>query len=65
MSLKDKSSKLREVVVASDPTNHGAMVGHVGASQFPIGGPDGVGHISPGVRILTTFSAHLSLHAPL
>jgi putative redox protein len=30
-------TKIREVVVASDPTNHGALVGHVGESQFPVG----------------------------
>jgi putative redox protein len=57
---KDKSPKLREVVVASDPTNHGAMVGHVGASQFPIGGPDGVGHISPGPNPYDLLSASLA-----
>lgn len=48
MTSEDKGFKLREVVVASDPTNNGALVGHLGESRFPIGGPDGVGHISSG-----------------
>ncbi|WP_454651007.1 OsmC family protein [Bradyrhizobium liaoningense] len=39
---------IREVVVASDPTNHDALVGRVDASRFLIGGPDGAGHVSPG-----------------
>ena len=53
-------AKLREVVVASDPTNHGALVGRVDASQFPIGGPDGVGHISPGANPYDLLSASLA-----
>jgi putative redox protein len=60
MTPNDKSPKLREVVVASDPTNHGALVGHVDASQFPIGGPDGVGHISPGPNPYDLLSASLA-----
>jgi putative redox protein len=57
---QDKAPKLREVVVASDPTNYGALVGHVDASQFPIGGPDGVGHISPGPNPYDLLSASLA-----
>jgi putative redox protein len=53
-------TKIREVVVAHDPTNHGALVGHVDASQFPIGGPDGVGHISPGPNPYDLLSASLA-----
>jgi putative redox protein len=53
-------AKLREVVVASDPTNHGALVGHIDESQFPIGGPDGVGHISPGPNPYDLLSASLA-----
>src|ERR1700755_2422576 len=53
-------TKIREVVVARDPTNHGALVGHVDASQFPIGGPDGVGHISPGPNPYDLLSASLA-----
>jgi putative redox protein len=53
-------AKLREVVVASDPTNHGALVGCVDASQFPIGDPDGVGHISPGANPCDLLSASLA-----
>lgn len=53
-------TKIREVVVASDPTNHGALVGHVGKSQFPVGGPDGVGHISSGPNPYDLLSASLA-----
>ncbi len=60
MTHKNNAPKLREVVVASDPTNHGALVGHVDASQFPIGGPDGVGHISPGPNPYDLLSASLA-----
>jgi putative redox protein len=52
--------KIREVVVANDPTNHGALVGHVAASQFPIGGPDGAGHILPGPNPYDLLSASLA-----
>ncbi|WP_176731341.1 OsmC family protein [Bradyrhizobium elkanii] len=41
-------TKIREVVVASDPANHDALIGRVDASWFPIGGPNGAGHVSPG-----------------
>lgn len=57
---QDKASKLREVLVASDPTNHGALVGRVDASKFPIGGPDGVGHVSPGPNPYDLLSASLA-----
>src|SRR3546814_11000310 len=40
MTPQDKALELREAVVASNPTNHNALIGHVGASRFPIGGPD-------------------------
>lgn len=60
MTSHDKASKIREVVVANDATNHGTLVGHVGASQFPIGGPDGVGHISPGPNPYDLLSASLA-----
>ncbi|MGY3618214.1 OsmC family protein [Bradyrhizobium sp. USDA 10063] len=60
MTSQDKASKLREVIVASDPTNHGALVGRVDASQFPIGGPDGVGHVSPGPNPYDLLSASLA-----
>lgn len=53
-------ANFREVVVASDPTNQGALVGHVGASQFPISGPDGIGHISPGPNPYDLLSASLA-----
>ncbi|WP_334150986.1 OsmC family protein [Hyphomicrobium sp.] len=60
MTPQDNAPRLREVVVASDPTNHGALVGHVGASQFPIGGPDGMSHISPGPNPYDLLSASLA-----
>jgi len=41
MTPQDKALELREAVVASDPTTHSALVGHVGASQFLIGDPAG------------------------
>jgi putative redox protein len=53
-------TKIREVVVASDLTNHGALVGRVDASQFPIGGPDGAGHVSPGPNPYDLLSASLA-----
>ncbi|TCU64030.1 putative redox protein [Bradyrhizobium sp. R2.2-H] len=53
-------TKIREVVVASDPTNHGALVGHIGESRFPVGGPDGVGHISPGPNPYDLLSVSLA-----
>jgi len=60
MAPQDKAQKLREIVVATDPNNHGALVGRVDASQFPIGGPDGVGHISPGANPYDLLSASLA-----
>jgi putative redox protein len=60
MTPQDKASKLREVFVASDPTNHDALVGRVDTSQFPIGGPDGVGHVSPGPNPYDLLSASLA-----
>ncbi|MCA6110894.1 OsmC family protein [Bradyrhizobium cenepequi] len=60
MTPQDKARKIREVVVASDPTHHGALVGHVGESEFPVGGPDGVGQISPGPNPYDLLSASLA-----
>jgi putative redox protein len=48
MTSQENTPEVREVVVASDPTSHSGLVGHVGASEFPVGGPDGVGQMSPG-----------------
>lgn len=62
MTSQDITAKVREVIVSSDPKRHGALVGHVGPSEFPIGGPDAVGQILPD-PILTTCSAHRSPHA--
>ncbi|MGY3620244.1 OsmC family protein [Bradyrhizobium sp. USDA 10063] len=53
-------TKIREVVVVSDSTNHGMLVGRVDASQFPIGGPDGAGHVSPGPNPYDLLSASLA-----
>jgi putative redox protein len=60
MTPQHKAPKIREVIVANDSTNHGALVGHVDASQFPVGGPDGVGHISPGPNPYDLLSASLA-----
>jgi putative redox protein len=60
MAPQDKPSELREVFVASDPANHDALVGRVDASQFPIGGPDGVGRVSPGPNPYDLLSASLA-----
>jgi putative redox protein len=60
MTLQDTPPKLREVVVASDPTHHGALIGHVGASEFPVGGPNGVGHVSAGPNPYDLLSASLA-----
>jgi putative redox protein len=53
-------TKIREVVVASDSTNHGALDGRVGDSRFPVGGPDGLGHISSGPNPYDLLSASLA-----
>lgn len=60
MTPDDNAPKLREVVVASDPNKHGALVGYVGASEFPIGGPDTVGQGSPGPNPYDLLSASLA-----
>lgn len=60
MTLQDNAPKLRKVVVASDPNKHGALVGHVGAAEFPIGGPDAVGQVSPGPTPYDLLSASLA-----
>ncbi|WP_456849526.1 OsmC family protein [Bradyrhizobium sp. USDA 4504] len=53
-------TKIREVVVASDLTNHGALVCQVGDSRFLVGGPDGVGHVSSGPTPYDLLSASLA-----
>ena len=60
MVPQSKASKLREVFVASGPTSQGALVGHVDATPFPIGGPDGAGHVSPGPNPYDLLSASLA-----
>ncbi|MFQ3454093.1 MULTISPECIES: OsmC family protein [Bradyrhizobium] len=60
MTPQDKASKRREVFVASDPANHGTLVGQVDGSQFPIGGPDGIGHVSPGPNPYDLLSTSLA-----
>lgn len=59
MTSDDKST-LREVVVATDPARHGALVGHVGTAEFAVGGPDGVGQISAGPNPYDLLSASLA-----
>ena len=53
-------TKIREVVVATDPTNHGALICHVGESRFAVGGPDGIGHNSSGPNPYDLLSASLA-----
>jgi len=60
MKPEDNAPKLREVVVASDPNKHEALVGHVGAFEFPIGDPDAVGQVSPGPNPYDLLSASLA-----
>lgn len=60
MASQDNASNLREVIVASDPANPGALVGHVGSSQFPIGGADGIGQVSAGPNPYDLLSASLA-----
>jgi len=60
MTLPDNAPKLREVVVASDPTHHGALVGRVGASEVAVGGSDGVGQTFPGPNPYDLLSASLA-----
>ena len=42
------------------PPISGALVGHVDATPFPIGGPDGAGHVSPGPNPYDLLSASLA-----
>ena len=58
--MTSQNNTLREVVVASDPAHHGALIGRVGTSEFPVGGPDGVGQISPGPNPYDLLSASLA-----
>lgn len=52
--------RLREVVVATDPRRHGALVGHVGTSEFAVGGTDGIGQVSAGPNPYDLLSASLA-----
>jgi putative redox protein len=60
MTPQNETPTLRKVLVATDPTHRGALVGHVGASEFPVGGSDGVGEISPGPNPYDLLSASLA-----
>lgn len=60
MAPQNEARKFRDVVVASDLINNGALVGHVDESQFPIGGPDGVGHVSSGPNPYDLLGASLA-----
>ena len=64
MAPRDKASKLREVFVASDPTNHGGWLVVSTHLSFLSAVQMESATYRP-VPILTTFLAHLSLHAPL
>lgn len=60
MTSQDNTAKVREVIISSDPKRHGALVGHVGPSEFPICGPDAVGQNSPGPNPYDLLSASLA-----
>lgn len=50
----------RQAIVISDLTGDGALTGHVGASEFPIGGPDGHGGSTAGPNPYDLLSASLA-----
>jgi len=60
MPPEEDTSELREVVITSDPTIHGALVGHFGESQFRLGGPDGAGHVNSGPNPYDLLEASLA-----
>lgn len=60
MTPEDNISEVREVVVTSDPTIHGALIGHFGEFRFPVGGPDGTGQESPGPNPYDLLGASLA-----
>jgi putative redox protein len=60
MTPQNSTPALREVIVATDPAHRGSLIGHVGASEFPVGGPDGIGQISPGPNPYDLLSASLA-----
>lgn len=60
MVPEDNAPAFREVIVATDPAHRGSLIGHVGASEFPVGGPDSVGQISPGPNPYDLLSASLA-----
>jgi putative redox protein len=60
MTSQNNTATFREVIVASDPAHHDALIGQVGTSQFPVGGPDGVGQIAPGPNPYDLLSASLA-----
>lgn len=60
IAAQGNEPKLREVVVATDPTKRGALIGRVGDTQFPVGGPDIVGQTSPGPNPYDLLSASLA-----
>ncbi len=60
MAPEDKAPKVRHVVVATAPTDHGAVVGRVDGFAFPVGVPGGVGRTSPGPYPYDLLSASLA-----
>lgn len=57
---KEQGATVREVIVGGDTTAHGALVGHVGLSEFPVGGPDSSGALSAGPNPYDLLSASLA-----
>jgi putative redox protein len=50
----------KQAIVISDLAGDGALTGHVGASEFPIGGPDGHGGSTTGPNPYDLLSASLA-----
>lgn len=57
---QDRTLAVREVIVRGDTTAHGALIGHVGPSEFSVGGPDSSGAVSPGPNPYDLLSASLA-----
>lgn len=60
MTPHNEGTKLRQVIVASDPGKHGGLVGYVGSTEFPIGGLDRLGQVSAGPNPYDLLSASLA-----
>jgi organic hydroperoxide reductase OsmC/OhrA len=59
-SSTPKSTPITQAVVAGGLDDDTALTGHVGASEFPIGGPDGRGGLASGPNPYDLLSASLA-----